>query len=49
MPDVPPSLDQILAEWEISDPAADLAQWQEGMSRYDSGSAADGEWLGVTA
>jgi hypothetical protein len=42
MPDVPPSLDQILAEWEISDPAADLAQWQEGMSRYDSGSAADG-------
>jgi hypothetical protein len=49
MPDVPPSPDQILAEWEISDPAADLAQWQEGMSRYDSGSAADGADPGQAA
>jgi hypothetical protein len=39
MPDVLPSLDQILAEWAISEPAVDVAQWQEGMSRYESGPA----------
>jgi hypothetical protein len=39
--EVGPSVDQILAEWAIDDPAVDLARWQEGMSRYEAGSSAD--------
>jgi hypothetical protein len=36
--DTGPSVDQILAEWTIADPGADLARWQEGMDRYEAGS-----------
>jgi hypothetical protein len=43
MAEVGPSADQILAEWVIDDPAADLARWQEGIRRYEgASSAADG-------
>lgn len=35
MAEVGPSVDQILAEWPIDGPAADLARWQEGMRRRE--------------
>lgn len=31
-----PSVDQILAEWTLAAPEADLARWREGMTRYDA-------------
>jgi hypothetical protein len=40
MAEVGPSVDQILAEWAIDDPSADLARWQEGMRRYEGASPA---------
>jgi len=32
---VGPAVAQILAEWDSGSPAADLARWREGMTRYD--------------
>jgi hypothetical protein len=32
-----PSAQEVLAEWTEADPAADLAKWQEGLRRYESG------------
>jgi hypothetical protein len=47
--EVGPSTDQILAEWALGDPAADLARWQEGMSRYEAGPSAGRADMGETA
>lgn len=33
---VGPAVGQILAEWTIGPPAADMARWREGMARYDA-------------
>lgn len=44
-----PSVGQILSEWTIADPAADLARWREGMARYEAGALADGAELGAVA
>lgn len=49
MPEVGPSVDQILAEWTIADPAADVARWQEGMDRYEAGSLDGGAQLDQVA
>lgn len=31
-----PTTEQILSEWPVGDPGADLARWREGMARYDA-------------
>lgn len=33
---VGPTVEQILAEWKIGPPEADLSRWREGMARYDA-------------
>lgn len=44
-----PSVNQILTEWTIAEPAADRARWQEGIRRYEAESLDDYAAMGAAA
>ena len=42
-------MEQILVEWTVADPGADLARWQAGIRRYEAGSLDDSAEMGEAA